>query len=581
MNFIKASFKRQIFIVFLAVMVVMVVTGGILTIQGFQARVRMDHENVDLEQDIKINESLTKAFEDGEEVLSKLKGNDTIIKSLNSNMRGDMAVYLALYDAAGALRDYATIDLYKGSECRYSTKRGGLSSFLPENFSLLSSAFNSSGNPVYGFDPGSEKSNGSELLIAMCIDYSSEPVYAIVRFDETGIKKRLEGMLNARDGFILADSLLRPYSMLGTAADGKTMEKIRANLFKGALYDKDIESNVYMSELGNTGLLGIYITEPAFERSAVSSGYQIILMQVVISVIVCLIVANGLSVLFAKPINTLTSAMKRFRKGDFDTKIEMEREDELGTLAAGFNKMTGQLKNTMEEMVTAERKVNEARIEMMQAQLNPHFLYNTLDTIKWVAKANQVPEIATLSTGLASILRTGISSEKFCPLSKELQLVKNYCDIQNIRFDDSFDLYVDVPAELTDVIVPKLILQPIVENAIIHGLEGCTDGIIRIRAFSEEKEGFDHPVLHITIEDNGKGIDPEMIKALGSRDPEALSGHLGLKNINTIISLYYGENYGVSAERPEAGGTVMHVLLPELRKHDLEEENGTGNDSRR
>jgi two-component system sensor histidine kinase YesM len=574
MNFIKGSFKRQIFFIFLAVMVVMVVTGGILTIQGFQARVRMDHENVDLEQDVLINEALSATFEEAKEVLSKLKDNETIIKSLNSNMRGDMAVYLALYDAAGSLREYATIDLYKGSECWYSTKRGGLSAFLPENFSLLSRAFNEPAVPIYGFDPGSEKSNGSELLTAMCIDGSSGPVYAIVRFDEAGIKKRLEGLLNARDGFILADSMIRPYVLLGTAADGMIGERIRENLFNGDLYNKDIESNVYMSEVSDTGLLSIYITEPAFERSAVTSGYHIVLMQVVISVIVCLIVANGLSVLFAKPINTLNSAMKRFRKGDFDTKIEMEREDELGTLATGFNKMTGQLKNTMEEMVAAERKVNEARIEMMQAQLNPHFLYNTLDTIKWVAKANQVPEIATLSTGLASILRTGISSEKFCPLSKELQLVKNYCDIQKIRFDDSFDLFVDVPAALEDVLVQKLILQPIIENAIIHGLEGRTDGKISIKAFSEQKEGFDHPILHITIEDNGKGIDPEMIKALGSRDPEALSGHLGLKNINTIISLYYGEKYGVNAERPEAGGTVMHVLLPEIRDKNPEDDNG-------
>ena len=274
--------------------------------------------------------------------------------------------------------------------------------------------------------------------------------------------------------------------------------------------------------------------------------------------------ASRLSGYLSKPIGTLALAMKRFRKGDFDTKIELSREDEFEQLATGFNKMTTQLKETMEEQVQAERQVNETRIQMMQAQLNPHFLYNTLDTIKWVAKANQVPEVATMSASLAGILRTSISESQFCPLSKELELVQNYCEIQKIRFDDKFQITIDVPLELQNAIIPKLILQPIVENAIIHGMDESINGHIYVAAIRDRRD--DKDLLKISVQDDGKGISDEMMQALNNDDVETLKGHLGLNNVNTIIRLYYGKEYGVMAFRPTQGGTVMIVTLPYMEK---------------
>ena len=296
----------------------------------------------------------------------------------------------------------------------------------------------------------------------------------------------------------------------------------------------------------------------------------------------CFIAASKFSEFFSRPINELSRAMKRFRKGDFDTKIELDREDEFQQLAAGFNKMTTQLKDTMEEQVRAERKVTETRIAMMQAQLNPHFLYNTLDTIKWAAKANQVSEVTTLASSLAGILRYSISGKQFSPLEKELEMIRRYCDIQRIRFDDCFTLEVEISEELINAVVPKLILQPLVENSIIHGMEGQRDGRINVRAVAEksddsspgntvseivgteisgEKAG-NNRNLRIDIEDNGKGISDEYIKALETDDEETLKGHLGLNNVNTIIRMYYGKEYGVKASRREEGGTLITVRVP-------------------
>ena len=272
------------------------------------------------------------------------------------------------------------------------------------------------------------------------------------------------------------------------------------------------------------------------------------------------------------PIGTLAAGMRRFRKGDFDAKIELSREDEFEQLAVGFNKMTTQLKDTMEERVAAERKVNETRIEMMQAQLNPHFLYNTLDTIKWVAKANHVPEVATMSASLAGILRTSISQTQFVKLSEEIKLIQNYCDIQRIRFDDKFDITIDIPEDVMQAIIPKLILQPIIENAIIHGMDDMDNGHIYVASIKEKGKDGSPDLLKISVQDNGKGISDEMLTALNNDDPETLKGHLGLNNVNTIIRLYYGKEYGVMAVRPSEGGTIMIVTIPYSEKEPVKEE---------
>ena len=593
MGFIRQSFKRQIFIIFLAVTLAMVIIGGILTVQGFQASIKADYQKNDIEQDRILTKSLASDLELVEIAANSIAENEILLSAV-AGKKGvsSLSVYSALYENTRDIKDFATVELYTGSKCIFSTKSGYASNYLPESYSVLKEAAEKQPQIVYALDPETSSETGAALLIARMLVNEPQNGYVVIRIEQNEIVDRVSGNINSRDGFMLTNEFLRPYCLIGIAEDGETLSTIRNNLMKGALYNAGVESNVYIEEIGSTGLLGIYLTPPALDDSAARVGYQIILIQALISVVVCLAVASRMSTYFSKPIRQMAQAMKRFRKGDFETRIELEREDEFEQLATGFNKMTTQLNQTMEERVEAEHKVNETRIQMMQAQLNPHFLYNTLDTIKWVAKANQVPEVATLSASLASILRTSISEKQFCKLGQEIALVENYCDIQKIRFDDSFDLTVDLPDALEDAIIPKLILQPIVENAIIHGLEGRTDGHIWITARGwGEPEGITDvkepgkkacqdtginsgtDLLEITIRDNGAGISEEVVEALANDDPSTLEGHLGLNNVNTIIRLYYGKEYGVSARKAKEGGTVMKVLLPLSYKEPVD----TGN----
>ena len=183
-------------------------------------------------------------------------------------------------------------------------------------------------------------------------------------------------------------------------------------------------------------------------------------------------------------------------------------------------------------------------------------ILDTLDTMKWVAKANHIPEIATLAAKLAKILRTSISSAQFITLQEEMTLVESYAKIQKIRFNGKFDFRYEIAPETEEILVPKLIVQPIVENAVIHGLADADEGHIFVRAYLERKE------LVIEVSDDGCGISDEVIRRLGNRDKEQKNGHIGFYNVDTIIRLHYGKDYGLRAERLAAGGTKVTIRIP-------------------
>ncbi len=593
LGFIKQSFKRQIFAAFLSVLILLVIPGGILTIHTFQTRVRIDYETRDLEQEKYVSGRISEMLELSKNALEKLSRSQVIREALKTGSGNTIDVYSELYRETEDIRNFAVIELYRGRKCRYSTGTGNGSLMSSDYYWILKEAEAGKDVVAYALNSSTEDAGSALLMVKKILD-APEPCFIVIRLSQEQVRGQIKEGISSRDGFILANRFLRPFCLIGTAEDGLVLSKVRENLLSSEAYNSDIRDNVYLSELPGTELLCLYITPPVLEESAVKAGYRVLLLLVLFGMIVCFIAASKFSEFFSRPINELYRAMKRFRKGDFDTKIELDREDEFQQLAVGFNKMTTQLKETMEEQVRSERKVTETRIAMMQAQLNPHFLYNTLDTIKWAAKANQVSEVATLASSLAGILRYSISGKQFSPLEKELEMIRRYCDIQRIRFDDCFTLKLEVGDELLNAIVPKLILQPLVENSIIHGMEGQKDGRIQVRAEVEETDGnrayaedmaggnpdadYGHTGLpgselagektgnsrnlRIDIEDNGRGISDEYIKALETDDEETLKGHLGLNNVNTIMRMYYGKEYGVKASRREEGGTLITVRVP-------------------
>ena len=199
---------------------------------------------------------------------------------------------------------------------------------------------------------------------------------------------------------------------------------------------------------------------------------------------------------------------------------------------------------------------------MLQSQLNPHFLYNTLDCMKWLGVTGGVPQVAELAADLAALLRAGISGSEYITLEEELELIGRYLAIQEVRFGDRFVCELDVDERFQHCVVPKLILQPLVENAIIHGVADSDEGFIKLWA-EEDAEGY----LLLKVSDNGSGIPPEVLERLNSHELIP-GGHLGLNNVDRIVRLSYGESCGLSAHPNEGGGSCVQLRLPMQKGED-------------
>ena len=293
-----------------------------------------------------------------------------------------------------------------------------------------------------------------------------------------------------------------------------------------------------------------------------------VLVCVVMSVLMCLRLSRQMLL----PIQRLHSAISEVVQNNLDVYIPPYQDDELGQLAQRFNGMVAALKHNQEQLVENQRELNEAQIRMLQAQLNPHFLCNTLDTMKWISKINQVPQVAVMSTDLADILRFCISPDEFVPLRREVEILQRYMEIQSIRLSGRCRFEVALPPDLEACMVPKMILQPIVENAVLHGLEDTENGVVRVDVLSDETTG----TLKISVTDNGRGLPPEMVGPYVRRETDG-RGHRGLYNVDTILKKYYGDTCGLCLGcRPDGPGTVVTAILPLQKEESHAESTGCG-----
>ena len=340
-------------------------------------------------------------------------------------------------------------------------------------------------------------------------------------------------------------------------------EQLRAQLLSGkSLSDGDGERSYYVGACAESGFSLILQQPQTYTAQVVRSIYLIAALMGALCLVLCLVCAWWLSRRLFEPVNELDGAMRRVEGGDYDVRIESTRQDEMGRLAASFDRMTAEYRQNLERSVQRERELNETRLRMLQSQLNPHFLYNTLDCMKWLGVTGGVPQVAELAADLAALLRAGISGSEYITLEEELELIGRYLAIQEVRFGDRFVCELDVDERFQHCVVPKLILQPLVENAIIHGVADSDEGFIKLWA-EEDTEGY----LLLKVSDNGSGIPPEVLERLNSHELIP-GGHLGLNNVDRIVRLSYGESCGLSAYPNEGGGSCVQLRLPMQKGED-------------
>ncbi|WP_312094663.1 sensor histidine kinase [Niallia sp.] len=262
------------------------------------------------------------------------------------------------------------------------------------------------------------------------------------------------------------------------------------------------------------------------------------------------------------PIRALADIMQKVQKGNFNvvnsSSYSMEYEDEVGILYRNFKTMIEKIDELIQENYMKQLLIKETEFKAMQAQINPHFLYNTLETINWLAKTNKQKQISSMVEALGNLMRSSINFKRdIIKLEEEVEIVESFLIIQKYRFDDKVDFQMEIPSNLMQCKIPKLILQPLLENSFKHAVEtSIYMSVIKLYAYQEGEK------LFIRIEDNGPGIDPLIIQKVKEGKANPKGNGIGLNNIDTRIKIFAGENYGLRIENLSGKGTAITVILP-------------------
>ncbi|ULL15771.1 sensor histidine kinase [Paenibacillus sp. H1-7] len=262
-----------------------------------------------------------------------------------------------------------------------------------------------------------------------------------------------------------------------------------------------------------------------------------------------------------KPMDQLRRLMNRAELGDFKAYWVSKTSKEWSELGESYNQMLNRLEELIKQVKREEALKKEAEMEALQYQLNPHFLYNTLNTIKWVAKMHQTPQIAEVVTSLVRLLQASLGKKgDFITIREEIGLIHDYMEIQSFRYGDQVQLECSIDPMANQCLVPRMILQPLVENAIIHGIEpGRRSGCIVIRIWLDVPRD----LLYCQVEDNGVGMARESWdnEASAASVRERMSG-IGLRHIREKIKLYYGEGYSMQMMSKAREGTTIRLTMP-------------------
>ncbi|QYK67327.1 histidine kinase [Paenibacillus sp. S02] len=273
--------------------------------------------------------------------------------------------------------------------------------------------------------------------------------------------------------------------------------------------------------------------------------------------------ASFLSKMVVSPLEQLTRAMRKVVTGDLQAVTTVRTEDEIGTIAEAFNFMVRRVRELLDEVRQEQNRKREYELALISAQIKPHFLYNTLDTIYALNELDRNDEARDTTKALADFYRMVLNKgRELITLEKEAQITDDYLTILQIRYPDVFRYEVDIPPELAGTPIPKLSLQPLVENSIYHGLKKKgTKGFIRIFAF---KQG---DMVIVRVEDNGVGMDEFQVQTIMSRHlPKEGIRSIGTYSVQQRLSLYFGEEYGISVQSILAEGTTVDLSLPMLPK---------------
>lgn len=561
---LKRSFQGRLFVGFLLVGLIPFLVCSISLVQVFRLRLSDNSRQRDEEMLSCVLDSMDSVMDAFDQAVRNVQSSRVIRRALAGEVMDAARVYGALYTSVDAAQGFARFDLCdKDGVRRYSTfeqteadeklnvhwgalyaaeQSGALRFSACEDLELTDQPLMQGAAPIYG--PDGERAG-----------------YVLVSVYSDNLHLALDGKYGTQGSLMLLSPYWRPVYGDRPAATAQLAPKLRERLLAGQGFEGISEDSAYIVKAHERSGLYVVLQRPVtFTDAALRQAYIVSGALAMACVILSLVLSYALSRQLALPVSRLTQAMGEVESNNLEVQVAPVGEDELGKLTALFNHTVAALKRNQDELVENQRVLNETQIRMLQAQLNPHFLGNTLDTIKWMAKINHVPEIAVMATDLADVLRFCISSEEFVTLAYDVEVLQRYVEIQEIRLSGRLEFSVDIPPELEECLVPKMILQPIVENAVLHGLAGVQEGKILLTA--REERG----LLLLSVADNGPGFPEEIAERRYQREDGAKGG-VGLYNVDTILEKYYGGNCGLYLRNGLDGqGAVVTAALPIKRE---------------
>lgn len=385
--------------------------------------------------------------------------------------------------------------------------------------------------------------SGAKGVLYVSVDYDSvfQPFYTETMFDNYGL--------------VIEDEYGNTIFTKNTFADDKAAYELNVDQFK-ALREMENSGYQFIDRTSNATGWNICVYKP--DRLIISSVQPILIIAVVailVSMFAGITCIHIISEFITKRIKKLQKTMKATETGNLGMVIENDSADEIGDLINGYNSMSKRLDETVNEVYQSKIKEKEYEMRALQAQINPHFLYNSLSMINWKALEADQEDISHITLALSTFYRTALNKGKNILLVKdEIANIKSYLDIQLAMHDNSFDVVYDIDDSILKYETLNLILQPLLENAIGHGIDVKTDGRGEIRIEGKENGDF----LDFTVSDNGVGMTKTQAALILSKS----SNGYGVSNVNERIKLYYGEQYAVKIDSTPGVGTKVMLHFP-------------------
>jgi sensor histidine kinase YesM len=386
----------------------------------------------------------------------------------------------------------------------------------------------------------------------------------LVHSDSNEIERYMRVLIAADDGHIVYDNR---NELTGRADTG-----LNTSIFAAPARTGDMRWNgtryLYTFEKSDYTKWNTIILIPSDYLLSKQKKWTYILILIgLLSMLLIAVVSYLLSHHITLPLSYMMKKMSRVEQGDFSQRMEVKGNNEISRLSRIYNNMLDSISSLISDMYESKLAEKNAQLSALQAQINPHFLYNTLNIMKSISRVRGIEEVAEMSESLAELFQYSMNNLQHpVPLREELDHIGNYMNIQQHRFSDRFELCCDVPELLQDASVLKLTIQPLIENAIVHGLGKLrTGGVVRLEA---RRNG---DLLIIEVTDNGQGMDEKRLQDLkrslevSDRLHELRGGDthgIGLRNISQRIRLFYGEHAALTVISGPGQGTTVRLTIP-------------------